>query len=106
MKSNLHSAAVLLTVLLFSFTSWSQSSTVSGNVKNAANQQGLPAVSITVKGTSQGTFTDEYGNFKLTVTTLPVTLVLSSIGFETKEVSVDNATSAISIEVVPTSTLG
>jgi outer membrane receptor protein involved in Fe transport len=106
MKSNLRLVAVLLTASLFSFTSWSQSVTVSGNVKNASNQQGVPAVSITVKGTSQGTFTDEYGNFKLSVPTLPVTLVFTSIGFETKEVSVDNASSAISVEFVPASTLG
>jgi outer membrane receptor protein involved in Fe transport len=79
---------------------------ISGNVKNATNQQGVPAVSITVKGTAQGTFTDEYGNFKLTLPSLPATLVFTSIGFETKELSVDNASSTISVAFEPVSTLG
>src|SRR5215213_9752980 len=106
MKSSLRFLTVLFAVSFLSLTSWSQSVTVSGNVKNASNQQIVPAVSITVKGTSQGTFTDEYGNFKITVAQLPVTLVFSSIGFEPKEVTVENASSAIQVEFVPSSSLG
>lgn len=106
MKCSLRFTAAVLTAILFSFTSWSQAVALSGNVKNASNQQGVPAVSITVKGSSQGTFTDDNGNFKLTVPSLPVTLVFSSIGFETQEVSVDNASAAISVAFEPASTLG
>lgn len=106
MKSIFRFLAVFITVTFLSSASWSQSVTLTGNVKNISNQQVVPAVSISVKETSQGTFTDEYGNFKLTVSKLPVTLVFSSIGFETKEITVDNATSAIQIEFVPSSSLG
>ena len=106
MKSSLRFLTVFLTALSLSLTSLSQSVTLSGSVKNISNQQGVPAVSVMVKESSQGTFTDEYGNFKLTVAQLPVTLVFSSIGYETKEVTVDNATSPIQIEFVPSSSLG
>lgn len=106
MKSSLRFLIVPLSALVFSLTSWSQAVSISGNVKNISSQQVVPAVSITVKGTSQGTFTDEYGNFKITVPQLPVTLVFSSIGFEAKEVNVDNASSPIQVEFVPGSSLG
>jgi outer membrane receptor protein involved in Fe transport len=105
MKSSSRFLAVL-TALFFSITAWSQSVTLSGNVKNVSNQQVVPAVSVSVKGTSQGTFTDEYGNFKLTVSQLPVTLVFTSVGFESREVTVDNAGSPIQLEFTPSTTLG
>ena len=106
MKSSLRFLTVILSISCFSFTSLAQAVTLSGSVKNVSNQQGVPAVSVTVKDSNLGTFTDEYGNFKLTIPKLPVTLVFSSIGFETKELAVDNATAAIQIEFVPSSSLG
>jgi outer membrane receptor protein involved in Fe transport len=106
MKSYLRFLSVLITALSFSATSWSQAVTLSGNVKNISNQQVVPAVSIIVKGTQQGTFTDEYGNFKLSVSKLPVTLIFSSIGFETQELTVENTSSSIQIDFVPSSSLG
>ena len=106
MKSSVRFLTVFLTASFLSLTSWSQTVALSGNVKNMGNQQVVPAVSVAVKGTGQGTFTDEYGNFKLAVSKLPVILVFSSIGFETKEVSIDNATSPIQVEFVPSSSLG
>ena len=106
MKSSLRFLTVILSISCFSFTSLAQAVTLSGSVKNVSNQQGVPAVSVTVKDSNLGTFTDEYGNFKLTIPKLPVTLVFSSIGFETKELAVDNASAAIQIEFVPSSSLG
>jgi outer membrane receptor protein involved in Fe transport len=106
MKSTLRFLTVSFIALIFSLTSWSQAVTLSGNVKNISSQQVVPAVSVIIKGTTQGTFTDEYGNFKITVPQLPVTLVFSSIGFEAKEIVVDNASSPIQVEFVPGSSLG
>ncbi len=61
-----------------------------GTIKSKATGETLSAVSVTVKGTSRGTFTDDKGNFKLTVDKLPVTLVVSSVGYEDQEVSVSS----------------
>jgi hypothetical protein len=38
--------------------------TISGNVRNGSSKEVVPAVSVSIKGTNQGTFTDEKGNFK------------------------------------------
>ena len=60
-----------------------------------------------IKGTAAGTFTDDHGNFRLTTSLQPpFTLIFSSIGFETQEVTVSNPGSPIEVSVVPSSTLG
>ena len=41
-----------------------QSTTVSGSVTNGKSKEAISAVSVTVKGSSIGTFTDDKGNFK------------------------------------------
>lgn len=105
MKKSLRFLSVFVTAL-FSLNAWSQSITLSGNVKNVSSQEVVPAVSISVKGTTQGTFTDAYGNFKLSVAQLPVTLVFSSIGYETQELSVTDASNSIQVSFVPGSSLG
>jgi TonB-linked SusC/RagA family outer membrane protein len=47
----------------------------------------LEGVSITIKGTSKGTLTDEGGNFKLNVDNENATVVISLIGYQTVEMS-------------------
>src|SRR3982751_332306 len=92
MRKSLRFSAVLLTALIFSLTNaFAQSVTITGNVKNAASKESVSAVSITVKDGTEGTYTDANGNFKLSVKKLPVTLIISSIGFEAKEISVSDA---------------
>ena len=106
MRKSLRFFIVLVAALFFSSNLWSQTVALSGNVKNISNQEVVPAVSISIKGTTQGTFTDAYGNFKLSVPQLPVTLVFSSIGYETQELTVTDATSPIQIDFLPSSALG
>ena len=53
-----------------------------------ANGESLSGVSITVKGTRNGTSTDATGNYALTVPN-DATLVFSYIGYETREVAVN-----------------
>ncbi len=63
---------------------------VSGKI---LNRQGKPVagVSVTVKGTSIGTTTDNKGEFTIQIET-GQTLVFSSIGFENQEISYDGQT--------------
>jgi iron complex outermembrane receptor protein len=48
-------------------------------------------MNVLVKGTSNGVTTNDAGEFSLAVKSLPVTLVVSSMGFETKTVKVTNS---------------
>lgn len=67
----------------------------------------MPLVGATVleKGTSNGTVTDGDGNFVLNVsTTLPLTLEFRYIGYQTREVSVDDNLLSF-IELMPVSSL-
>ncbi len=91
---------------LLAITAMAQSVTVSGNIKNSANNEATTAVSVTVKGGDQGTFTDDKGNFSLSVKKLPVTLIISSVGFELQEITVSNNNSPLQISFKPASTLG
>ncbi|GEO06081.1 SusC/RagA family TonB-linked outer membrane protein [Adhaeribacter aerolatus] len=53
---------------------------------------GLPGVTVLVKGTSTGTATDAEGNYSLNVPNGSASLVFSFIGFQTKEVAINNRT--------------
>ncbi|WP_158552678.1 SusC/RagA family TonB-linked outer membrane protein [Spirosoma telluris] len=71
--------------------------TLTGRVSEQSSGQGLPGVSVVVKGTSKGTTTDGEGNFRLVVsedTDSPggLTLVFSFIGYLTQEVAVGSRT--------------
>ncbi len=61
--------------------------TVKGKVSDESGIA-LPYMNVLVKGTSTGTTTNDAGEFSLTVKSLPVTIVVSSIGYTTKEVKV------------------
>ncbi|MBD2755997.1 TonB-dependent receptor [Spirosoma validum] len=65
--------------------------TVSGKVTSDAGE-GLPGVSVVIKGTTTGTVTDVNGNFTLNVSDNNATLVFSFVGFQSKEVVVNNQT--------------
>lgn len=99
---------MLAICMLFTLASFAQQSvTISGTIKNSKNNEVVPAVSITIKGTSYGTFTDDKGNFKITTAQkLPLTLVFTSIGYADKEVIVSAATDNLSVSFVPTEALG
>ncbi|MEP7257508.1 MAG: carboxypeptidase-like regulatory domain-containing protein, partial [Flavitalea sp.] len=93
--------------LSFSHSAFSQNFTLSGNIKNSIDKDVVPAVSITIKGTSFGTFSDEKGNFKVNASSsFPLTLVFTSIGFESKELIVNSASDFIQVDFVPASSLG
>jgi outer membrane receptor protein involved in Fe transport len=83
------------------------STTVSGSVKNAKSKELVSAVSVTVKGSSVGTFTDDKGTFRFSsIKSYPVTLVFSSVGFANKEVTLNAASSTVEVVLEPSFTLG
>jgi TonB-dependent starch-binding outer membrane protein SusC len=79
-------------LLVFTNVSMAQTKTVKGKVTDSKGD-GVPSATVTVKGTSTSTSTAGDGTFSITVPSTAKTLVISSVGFDTKEVSVsDNIT--------------
>jgi iron complex outermembrane receptor protein len=64
--------------------------TIKGKVTDTSGST-LPYMNVLVKGTSNGVTTNDAGEFSLAVKGLPVTLVVSAMGFETKTVKVTNS---------------
>src|SRR5262249_10463154 len=98
-----------LIVAAFSFlTTYSQTpTTITGHVQNSVTRERVPAVSVTVKGSTSGTTTDDRGNFKITTSqSLPVVLVFSSVGFEQQEVTVNGGATEVNVDFKPGSILG
>ena len=95
----------LLMAQMISFAAFAQNVTISGNVRNSNNQDNIPAVSVTIKGGSSGTFTDDKGNFSISAKSLPVTLIVSSIGFEPQEIIVSEQ-KKLDVVFKPISSLG
>ena len=85
-----------------------QNVTIGGNVKVANSKENAAAVSVTVKNSSTGTYTDDKGNFTLNVpvSALPATILFTAIGFETKEIQVSQAVNKINIELKTSNALG
>ncbi|MEJ7611291.1 MAG: TonB-dependent receptor [Ferruginibacter sp.] len=98
----------LVTFLLanvFTIAAFAQNVTISGNVKNNATGENAAAVSVIVKGSGEGTYTDDRGNYSIT-TKLPATLMFSSVGFSSQEITVTNASAPVNVSFIPANTLG
>lgn len=80
---------VLALVAQFSFA---QDRVITGKVTDA-NGAALSGVSVVAKGGTQGTQTNNEGLFRLTVSASVNTLVFTSVGFASQEVSVQGLTS-------------
>jgi outer membrane receptor protein involved in Fe transport len=82
---------ILFLFLLVAWDLQAQNVTVTGKVKSKNSSDTVIRVSVTVKGTNNGTVTDDKGHFSLIVPSLPVTLVFTSVSFQSLEVQVASA---------------
>jgi len=99
--------SLFLCFLLLPTNAFSQSSGISGKISNAETKEAIPAASVLLKGSASGTFTDSHGIFKLnTSQAFPITLIVSSVGYESKEVLVESSTQVLEIELQPGSSIG
>lgn len=71
---------------------------ISGKVTDAAGSP-LPGVTVQVKGTNQGTTTDMDGKFTVTKVAIGEMLVISSVGFERREVPVKGRSILVQMNV-------
>ncbi|WKN44976.1 SusC/RagA family TonB-linked outer membrane protein [Tunicatimonas pelagia] len=81
-------------------TSKNEEQTIAGQVIDLSTDEGLPGVNVLVKGTTVGTVTDVDGNYRLTAPDDAETLVFSSVGYESEEVSI-NGRSTIDLALAP-----
>lgn len=93
---------VLAFVVQFSFA---QDRVISGKVVDAAGAP-LSGVSVVAKGSSSGTQTNATGQFQLTVSSTVNTLVLSSVGFTTQEVSIQGVNTVSVVLASASTTMG
>src|SRR5581483_6964325 len=69
---------------------------VTGKVTDATGSP-VPGATVAVKGTDVKAIARADGSFSLPVSSNNFTLVISSVGYETKEVAVTNPSSAVSV---------
>lgn len=76
---------LLLTITGYSFAQ----GTVTGKVVDANTKEALPGAPVSIKGTGSGTTTDLDGNFTLKVKNTNVTLEISYVGYNTKDLTIN-----------------
>ena len=74
-------------------TAWAQNRTVSGRVIDKTTNEGLPGVSVIVKGTTNGTATNSEGQYSLNVAGEGATLQFKYLGYVTIERPIGNSSS-------------
>ena len=98
---------MVIALLLFSSAMVFGQTRISGKVTDGTTKDGLIGVSIQVKGTIAGTITDTDGNFSFSTTTPPpLTLVVSSVGYQTQEVAVSGSQSNIAVTLSEQAIMG
>ncbi len=97
MRLTLHSYLIGLWLTMGSLSAFGQS-TITGTVKDKETGETMVGVSVVIKGKVQGTTTGINGGFKLqTNLPLPLTLVVTLVGYKTQEVEVSDASNPLEI---------
>ena len=98
-------AALIMASLLLNIAV-AQNITIKGNVRNAVSNEPVSSMSIVIKATSEGTYTDDRGNFTLlTSTKPPFELEVTAIGYEPQTLTISSA-EPLQIKAVPAIALG
>ena len=91
---------ICATLLVANYVSYAQR-TVSGTVWDE-NNEGMPGASVVIKDLDLGTITDMNGYFQLSVPEQQKTLLVSAIGYVTKQVAIGSQSDVViemSVEV-------
>lgn len=88
----------MLLLTLFSSALTAQVKTVRGVVTSSEDGEPLPGVAVVEKGTTNGTVTNSNGSYELMLNSDPAVLVLSGMGYKSKEVSVSSETVNVSMD--------
>ena len=89
--SKLSRAFSLIVLALAAHVSFAQDRVITGKVSDASGAP-LSGVSVVAKGSTLGTQTDAAGQFRLSVSASVNALMISSVGFEAREVAIQGTT--------------
>ncbi len=92
----------MLLLIIAGTTVAAQDRSISGVITDESTGETLPGASVVVKGTTKGSTTDIDGKFTLNVSPGENTLVISYIGFETREIEIGNLRS-VNVQMLPSS---
>ena len=79
---------LLMVLLCCTVAAFAQDRKVSGKVIGSGDKQGVPGVSVSLKGTNTGTTSDVNGNYSIAVKDGNSVLIYSSVGYQKQEVTV------------------
>lgn len=97
MHTFLQKLILLNLLLILTYGVFSQN-IIEGQIQDERTGEALIGVTIAIKGTVNGTITDVDGNFSLeTSQTFPITLNISSIGYESQEIELNSVSESINI---------
>jgi TonB-linked SusC/RagA family outer membrane protein len=85
---NLLKVSFYILLCLFVLPAFSQERSITGNVTESSNGLPLPGVTITVKGTTTKTSTNNVGAFRLNTNETVVSLIASAVGYKNQTVVV------------------
>lgn len=91
-KRLLTTGVLSLLFILFTQALSAQTKVINGKVTDTSGI-GVPGVSVTVRGSKTGTQTGSDGNFQLSVPANANVLIVSSVGYDQQEVTLDGKTS-------------
>jgi len=90
--NNLQKALMAFSMLFLSLVSISQDRVITGKITDSKDGSPLSGVSVSVKGTTTGTQTDVNGEYRISVSSSATTLIFSSIGYNSQELSIEGKT--------------
>ena len=99
---NLLNVSFFALLCFFVLPAMAQNKTVTGKVTDAKDGLPLPGVTITIKGTSNGTNSDINGSFSLSVPSSATTLVATFLGYTPQEVAIGDAPLNIKLQASST----
>ncbi|MBT1703841.1 TonB-dependent receptor [Chryseosolibacter indicus] len=104
----LYPSLSLALLLCLTLTSQAQTNfTLKGKVTDSSTDEPVAGVNISIKGTVLGTISDANGKYTLTSKVqLPVTLVVSFLGYRTQEITVSSPDQILDINLVEGALLG
>ena len=91
---------MLLVCMLIASVGAMAQKTVTGKITDVKARTGIPGASITLKGGPVGTSTDNEGNFTMNIPSDGKTLVISAVGYGTREVTIDGTDFSQAITLV------
>jgi len=85
------SGILFLFAIFTSLTAYAQQVEIKGRILEESSKVSVVGAVVKLKGLNGGTTSDGDGNFSLKVKTLPVTLLVSSVGYKSQEIDVYEA---------------